>query len=327
MRKVGLFTALTGMTAGVLVVLLLRPWQPHSAGPDLETIAYPPDALADYMPPDAAGVLNFDLRRLREAPLTQGPLGPLLRRLVARTRAELSWLGLAGIDAWNDIDRFRVVLPAGDAGRPLWLVHGRIDPDRFQVGPKQLTPRVEGDKRVYQFTDPAVGPTLLAQAGDTLVVSAVPARLTAALADAAEPHAAVVQDPTVREPLEKVDHSRPVWLAVSLRALGDTGRMENRLLEALTGPVLRRSRTVEGGLAVGDDLRADMTFRAADEAAAAQLEKVLRDVVIIAEGAPLLPGADPDLLPLLTLLSTATVSRDGRAVQLHSRLTAEQLGP
>jgi hypothetical protein len=159
------------------------------------------------------------------------------------------------------------------------------------------------------------------------VVSALPARLTAALADAAEHHPAAVHDPTVRELLEKVDRSRPVWLAVSLRALGDTGRMDNRLLEALISPVLRRSRTVEGGLAVGQDLRADMTFRAGDETTAGQLDKVLRDVVMIAEGAPLLPGADPDLLPLLTLLSAATVSRDGSAVQLHGRLTAEQLGP
>jgi hypothetical protein len=325
MRKVGLFgVLLAGAAACVLVAVLLRPWEPRSAGPALETISYPPDALAEYVPADAAGVLSFDLHTLRETPLVRGRLGTPLRRLAARTMQELPWLGVAGLDLWQDVDRVRVVLPAGDAGRPLWMVHGRIDPARFQVGPGRLTPRTEGNKRLYEYADPVVGTAFLAPAGDTLVASPNRARLMTALDYAAEPHSMEAHDPTLRELLAHVDRTRPIWLALSLAALGDMGRPQDRLLSAVIGPVLRRSRTVAGGIVVGEDLRADFTFRAADEAAALQLEKAINDVIDVTKGALLL-GVDPDLLPLLTLVGAAEVSREGRDVRLRSQLSAEQL--
>jgi hypothetical protein len=327
MRKVGLWGVPAVAAAGVLVAVLLRPWQPHSADSAPASVDYPSDALAEYAPADAAGLLTFDLRALREASLARGRLEMPLRRLAGRVRAELPWLGLAGVDVWADIDRVRVALPAGDADRPLWMVHGRIDPGRFQLGPGRLTPRTADGKRLYEYIDAVTGPTFLAAAGDTLVVSPGKARLTAALDYAAEPHGAEARDPTLRGLLARVDRKQPVWLAVSLAALGDTGRIDNFLLSALISPVLRRARTVQGSIAVGEDVTADFTFRAADEAAAEQLERVLRGGIDVAAGARLLPGADADLLPLLALVSAGEVSRDGVAVRLHSLLSADQVGP
>jgi hypothetical protein len=327
MRKVGLWGALAVAAAGVLVAVLLRPWQPHSADSALASVDYPRDALAEYVPADAAGLLSFDLHALRQAPLARGRLETPLRRLAGRVQSELPWLGLAGVDVWADIDRVRVALPAGDADRPLWTVHGRIDSGRFQLGPGRLTPRTADGKRLYEYVDAVTGPTFLAPANDTLAVSPGQARLTAALDYAAEPHRTEARDPTLRESLGQVDRKRPVWLAVSLAALGDPGRIDNFLLSALISPVLRRARTVQGSIAVGEDVRADFTFRAADEAAAEELEKVLRGGIDVAAGARLLPGADVDLLPLLALVSAAEVSRDGVVVRLHSQLGADQLGP
>jgi hypothetical protein len=259
--------------------------------------------------------------------VVRGPFGESLRRLVRRSDRQLSWLWLAGIDPWKEIDRARVVLPVGEPARPLWLVHGRIDPDRFQVGPGRLVPHNEGGRRFYEYHDPVVGPTWLAPAGDTLVVSVGRARLLEALCDAAQPHPVTVRDPTLRELLTGVDRTRVLWLAASLEALGPTARVENRALDTMLGPVLRRARDVQGGVSAGEDLQAEFTFRTAHEDAAEQLEEVLKNIVTIAEGASLVPGADQDLLSLFQLLSAGETTRSGAAVTLRCRLNADMLVP
>jgi hypothetical protein len=354
-RKIGLFAVLASGAAAVLVFVLLRPSTPPTSGAvaDEAPASYTPGALADYVPADAAAVLSFDVKALRRSARLERWLGGLL----LRHQVDMPWVGLACIDPWEQIDHVRVVLPAGDPARPLWLVAGRIDPDRLQIGPGRLVLRTEGPHRLYEFHDPIVGPTFLAIAGDTLVVSASKARLEQALKYATRPNllgriitavgvsgptaphavsAALlavvnplalveVRDPTLGELLLKVDRTRPVWLAVSVGALGPVQKLDNRAAELILQPILKRSRSIEGGLEFGDDLRAELTFRAADAGSAEQLEQVLASVVAIAQGAPLLRGIERDLVPIFALLGSGQTSRDDDAVTLRCRLAAEQL--
>jgi hypothetical protein len=325
-RKVGLFAVLAAAAAALLLVLL-RGWGPWATSrvPE-DSTSYSADALADYTPGDAAVVLSVDLRQLRAAPVVRGRLEEPLRRLMSRAEAELPWLTRVGIDPWEGIDRVRVVLPAGQPSRPLWLVHGRIDPDRFEVGPGQMSAHAEGGRRLYQYRDPFAGLIWLAPAGDTLVVSAERSRVTAALDHAAQPVPVTVRDPVLRELLRRVDRTRPVWLAAALPALGPA-RPENRALGLVLGPVLRGARAVEGGLSAGEDVKVEFAFRTASEAAAEQLHKDLQDIAVLAQEAPLLLGGDRDLVLLFQLLGASAAARSDATVTLRCRLGAEQLGP
>jgi hypothetical protein len=53
----------------------------------------------------------------------------------------------------------------------------------------------------------------------------------------------------------------------------------------------------------------------------------LNNIVTIAQGASLLPGADKYLLHLFQLLGAGEMTRDGAAVTLHCRLPAEPQRP
>jgi hypothetical protein len=323
--KISLLAVLAGAALALLAVLLLR-FGGLATPPQNAAASYAADALADYLPADAAAVISLDLRGLRAAAVARGRLGEELRRLVYHSDVELPWLRLARVDPWKECDRVRVVLPAGEPTHPLWLVHGHIDPDRFEVGPAGLVPQSDGGRRLYEYRDPVLGPTWLATAGDTLVVSLGRARLLEALRHASEPHPTAVHDSTLRELLAKVDRTQALWLAASLEALGPM-RMQNRALNAMLGPVLRRARGIQGGVRAGEDLGAELTLDTANEAAAEQLEGVLKNVVTVAQGAALLPGADPDLAPLFQLLGTGEATRAGAVVTLRCKLTAEMLGP
>jgi hypothetical protein len=158
-------------------------------------------------------------------------------------------------------------------------------------------------------------------------VSAVPARLTAALDYAGRPEPVTFRRRAFAELLQQADQRQAVWLAVSLGDLGRVARMESRALDLVVRPLLEHTRELVGGLSAGDDLRAAFTFRAHNVEAASRLEVAIRSVVGLAEGAPLILGRDRDLLPLFQLLSTGETTRDATAVSLRCRLTTEQLPP
>jgi hypothetical protein len=327
LRKAGPWTALAGALLALAAWLAFRAWGPGAGDADDEAQdSFPPDALADYLPADSAAVVTVNVRTLLDAPVVRDHLEPALRRLVRRGTATEPWFGLAGVDPLADLDRLGVVFAARDPGRPLWLARGRFDPGRFQVGPGRLQAPARG-QRVYRYADPDAGTTLLAPVGDTLAVSTEPRRLADALDYAAHPHPVALRDPSLRALLDKVDRGQAVWLAASLDRLGPTDRLENRALELMLRPVLSHARGVEGGVSAGEDLRAAFTFHAADDGDARRLEEVLRNVIVVVQGAPLFLGSDRDLALLLRLVGSGETTREGTVVVLRCRLPADQLGP
>jgi hypothetical protein len=318
LRKIALFAVLIGAALALAAFLYLRYWSSTEPEP------FPPGALAGYLPEDSTVVLTLNLHPLLEAPVVRGPLEPPLRGLLRRGTTGQPWMELAGIDSFTDIDQIQVSFTAGDTEHPLWLVRGRISAARFQVGPDKLRPRIEHGRRVYEYVDPDFGPTLLALVGDTLVVSALPCRLEDALAYGGGPRPLRFRYPALAALLKQVDQKQAVWLAASLQDFGAFGGLKDWALKAAIRPVLAHATAVSGGVAVAEDLRAELAFRARDEDGARQLEEDLKREVEAASGVGLFVK-DKDLLPFFQLLGTGVVARDGAAVSLRCRLTAEQL--
>jgi hypothetical protein len=272
----------------------------------------PAEALADYLPTDAAGVFHLGIRQLREAPAAQ-PLLPSLRQLALRGQIELGWLGCARVDLAGADDLRAVLVAKGTAGTA-WFVRGPIDPERFQLGPKCLQERQVQGRRLWEYKEPD-GTLWQLWASPHLLIAASPPRMAELLAFRAVPVPSSERSTPVAPLLAGVDRTRPLWLAVSLQALGRLGRPENRTIDLIVGPILRYARTVTGGLSVGEEIRGDFVFTTANPEAARSLEEGLRSVLLLAEGAGLF--VDRDLQPLLRLLGGGEISRDGTTVTLR----------
>src|SRR6185437_5551269 len=126
-----------------------------------------------------------------------------------------------GINPLEDVDSIQMSFAPGVGGQPLWLIRGRVDRSRMQMGPDKLHETSLDRFRVWEYADrQANRTTLLASVGDMLVVSESRGRLLAALKHASDPRPSTVRDATLREMLAKVDRRQSLWLAVSIKSLG-----------------------------------------------------------------------------------------------------------
>jgi hypothetical protein len=273
--------------------------------------AIPVEALADYLPGDAAGVISLKVQQLLQAP-GAASLGPSLCKLASRAGVDLAWAATADIDFTN-LEEVRVVLPANAAARPLWFLRGAIDPTRFQKGPTGLRVRPEHGGRLWEHQGQQTGHWELYAGPDYLIV-APPAQMAQWLAAAASGATASTQAPAA-DLLPKVDRTQPFWLAVSFAALGPVQQPENFSLRLLLTPVVRHARTVAGGLSAGKALQGELTFTAADEQQAEALEQGLKNIQLVAEGASVL--LEVDFQPLLHFIGSGTTERHGTTVTLR----------
>jgi hypothetical protein len=321
-RKAAVVLAAVAALVVGLTLAFWKPWRGYPEGPVVEH--FPEGALDGYLPEDARGVLTVNLRPLLAAPAAREHFRKPLEQLIGRGEREHPWMGLLGVAPLTDLDRIQVVFCSRDRDRPLWLARGRFDAARLQTGPGKLRERIDEGFRVYEYPDPAAGRvTTLALAGDTLAASDDRARVYAALVYAAGSRKAVRVDPALEELLRKVDRGQVLWLAVSFDKLGRVGRLPSLGLDLMLRPVLNHARSARGGVTCGEDVRAEFHFEARDEAGADRLETGVRSACEAAGGASLLPGIEPHLLPLLRLLATGEVTRDGLEVRLRCRLTAD----
>jgi hypothetical protein len=329
------------IVVGVAIVLALAcalwEWRARVMGARAVVEQFPAGALDEYVPANAAAVLDLNLKQMGPSPVLRRHVKSSLDHLLKRATDNQSWAGLIGIEPFQDVEWLRVVFPSGDTTNPLWVAKGHFDPARFQVGPGKLRPRVVGRFRVFECADKTKGGTVtLALAGDYLVASDSQPYVLDVLDHAADGKPSGPADDALRDLLRAVDKKQSVWLAVSLAKLGRVPSLHSRAAEIVLRPVFNHARAAQGGINCGDDLQAQFTLQARDEAAAASLERSLKSSAAtardLADGWQLsqrlgLVKGESDLLPVLRLVGAGEVSRDGATVRLRCRLPANQLGP
>jgi hypothetical protein len=277
--------------------------------------AFPPGALDDYLPHDAAAVVAINLKELRDKGLFDKPLGKELHEALTTDDVGLPF-HLLGVDPAADVDAVRLAFSARDHGRPLVLLRGRFDRDRFRTEPGQLEEFRDGGFRLYRFKN-AGRETTLAQAGDTLVAGLARSRVIAALRHASGKEAATLTDDRFKAILDKVDRKRAVWFAANLARLG---RPPQLLFEAQLRPIFEVTQTLSGGVTWTENLRAVIDFTTRGDGEAVKLESHVLDVVRFARLAELLPVREEFAKVFLRLLANAEVRREGKEVTLRARI-------
>ncbi|HTU19684.1 MAG TPA: hypothetical protein VMG10_16605 [Gemmataceae bacterium] len=287
---------------------------------------FPTSVLADYVPEDSEAVLAVHVDQLRESPMGRRHLAPILHHLIRQAGGRLRWMDLLGIKPFEDLDYIQISFAPAVGGQPLWLVRGRLDRSRIQIGPDKLQETSLDRFRVWQCTDREVKQTtLLATVGDMLVVSESRGRLLAALKQASDPRPIAVRDATLREMLAAVDRQQALWLAASIKGLGSIAAVEDYMVKLVLSPLLAHAESVHGGLTCAEDVRIELHLRSATAEDAASLERALQSRCEAAPGAALWLGRNKAFLPLLRLLGSGKISREGNSVLLRCRLAAEEL--
>jgi hypothetical protein len=288
---------------------------------------FPADALADYLPPDAVGLLTVNVRQILDSPTVAGPLRDGLARLIHKDSGGQQWLHLLGIDPLADVDCFQMIYRRGAPGQPLVLTRGRFQPARFRLGADGLQEVRDGPGdqfRLYEFRDAdEERATALALAGDYLVACDSRRSVVDALNAALAPDKVTAADKSLHQALARVDRKQEVWLSVPLARLGPIPRLSNKGLELILRPVFRLATNVEGGLSCDKDVRGEFRFTTATDQDAEQLDTALKSVCELAQTAPLLLGKDKDVKPFLALLATGATSRVGTSVVLRCRWTPD----
>lgn len=316
---------LAGMAGGALIILLVflfRDRLPWFGGDDAGN-GFPTGFLADYIPEDSEAVVGVNVRSLRESPVARLHLVPLWQHLVRQAGRRLRWMELLGLNTLDDLDTIQISFAPKDGAQPLWLMSGRLDRTRFQIGPNKLSETTLDRFRVWEYTDEtAKRTTLLAPVGDMLVIGETERRVRAAL----NPQAVAVRDARLRQLLTKVDRQQAAWLAVSIESLGPLGDLKEF---SMIRPLLGHAESVRGGITCAEDVRADFAFGTATDGDAVRLETSLKSICDIAAvpGAALLLGLgrQKELMPLLRFLAAGNISREEQTIWLRSRLTEEQL--
>ncbi len=320
-----------GVTVIVLVLLLgflFRDRIPDLwRADDVSDNTFPAGALSDYVPEDSEAVLAVNLRELRETPTGRRLLEPALKRLVLEKDERFDWIDCLGVHPLDDLDFLQISFAPSRGEQPLWLARGRFDPSRFQIGPGKLQKKTLDHFRVWEYAArPSKRVTSLALVGDALVAGETPTRLIVALRQASNPHLIIIRDRTLRELLTKADRRQNVWLVASLRKVGPAARIHNFMLQSILNPLFNQAEGVHGGLTCAEDVRAEFHFRTATEDGAAKLEMELNNIVLLAQGAPVLWSQEKELLPLLRLIAAGQVSREKNTISLRCRLAGNELG-
>ncbi len=285
----------------------------------------PDGVLADYVPEDSAAVLVVDVRQLREMPMGRQYLWPTIQQLARQIEHRLPWLKLMGINLPDDSDTLRISFASKGGGEPILLARGQFDRSRLQIGPNKLQESTLDHFRIWEFREPdAKQAALIALVGDTLVVSETRNRVQAALRQASDPQPIRVREGILRQQLAKVDCRQSLWLAASMKNLDSISQVDNYLIRMILRPLVAHAQSVYGGIACAEDLQAELHFSTSTDDDADHLEADLKSICEAAPGITLLRRKN-ELLPLLRLLAAGQVSREGKSILFHCRLTADQL--
>jgi hypothetical protein len=309
------------LSAGLLVVGLTGFWGP--AGPTYDH--FPGGALVGYLPEDTAAVISLQPGELLQAPVVRQHFAGPLRAVLMHDRNLQSALRPLGLDLFRDLDSAQFLFAARDPFRPLVLLRGRFEPERFQLSPDRLKELRGGPGDRYRLFEAPKGGLTIAPVAETLAFSFSKKRLDTALDFAAGVTHGELKDSKMRELLARVNSDDQISMAVSFRRLGKVPRLADALMERLLRPVFDHADSVVGGVKFRDNARGWFRFRANKDSDADELARHLQGVIDLARGARFIPGLSNDWLTLAKLVAAAEVERDGMTVLLRLDLPGETL--
>jgi hypothetical protein len=313
----------------VAVVVAIVGWRRGwlSGEPKYDT----PALSAAYLPADTGAVVHVNLRELQDSKGVNKEVGPALQNLLDQL-APHDLRDALGVDPAHDIDWMQLTLHPGPADYPLemmLLLAGKFEPAKFKLTPKGLRQISKpGDRyRLYELPDERLLHPLTLTTGDHMVLlSDRPARVTAALTDAAEGKPPVLEDAALAEQVQKIDRQQTIWGVASLKKLKQ-GRslppFPSQVLDFYLQPIMEKTDLVYGGITCGNDIDGTVHFQTDSDDKAKALEKYLKDQCESASAAYRLAKllrSNNEYLPLLQFLGTGKVTRDGQLVTLHCHL-------
>jgi hypothetical protein len=312
-----IFLAIGSVVVLVLVGVVTN-WQWHWLGgePAYET----PAVNADYLPPDTVAVLHVNLREVQDSKYVSKEFQSLLS-LVYQNLPTAEMRQHLGVDLREDVDWVRLAVTASDGANPLVILSGRFDPAKFKPtkdGPLRQVNRPGDRHRLYELPAPKLEMTFtLAPAGDLLLMCGKPAPVTDALRHAGEAPPPL-EDAKLAELLTKVDRSRSIWGAASLKKW-KPAPLNVFLVGAAVKTVIDNTEGVYGGVTCGDAVEGTVYFLTAAGGKAAEVEQALDRLCALAKGFGLV------VLPdwrgaVVKIVGAGEVKRNGDTVVLRCRL-------
>jgi hypothetical protein len=323
------------LATGVVVLVLagvVTNWKWHwlGGGSTYETPTVDPD----YLPADTVAVLHVNLRETQDSKYVNQEFRPVLRLVYDNLPTDEMQQSL-GVDVARDVDWMRLAVPAGDGTNPLVILSGRFDPAKFKPakdGPLRQVNKPGDHYRLYELQAPELRMTFtVAPAGNLLLLSGKPARVTEALGHPAGT-APALEDAALEELLKKIDRKQSIWGATALKKLQLVEQRGSPPVVKYLLSIFRNAEALYGGLTCGEDeVHGTVYIRADSEEEAADLERQLRVICETAKGdtaaahiALSLLRPPPPLRPVLQLLGTGKVTREGDTVSLRCRLPEEK---
>lgn len=271
----------------------------------LRSATFPQDeALLEYVPAAAAGVLIIDTHRLDPSAL--GPEEGAARTYLTRTRDEIK--KATGIDLWFDVDKIAIA-PS------LVVARGRFSQRSLAERLAEHHYAEVEHKGVKLLV--RAGEDALAVVGSSILLYGDEASLRAGIDAEASDTALADQDP-VTERLSAVGWEHPVLGTVQIN---DKKPSVREILAGSTGP-----RAVTLGVELGAGLTMKAAIESASQSSAEELRKLLEEKR--ADAGALRTVAGPELGPLLADVASRakiTVPAGSSQVAVQLNLTPEEL--
>lgn len=183
----------TRLALAAMLAALLAPLAP-SAEPD------------KYLPADATLVVHVNVRQVLDSPLGKKYAPEMISAALRQNGQVQQLLQNAGVDPLKDVDALSVAAPGASTDGAVVVVHGRIDPERFQKS-AGLKIHKEGALTVYEGKHGSDAAFATFPAPGTLLLS----HSRSALASAASGTARLGKD--IAAVVEKVDGRQSIWAA------------------------------------------------------------------------------------------------------------------
>lgn len=311
---------LGGVVAVVVVLFFLgKVLSPKEQTIDEEVELVHPLILPTYIPAETALVIGIDFQQWHKSPLLtdeknrNSPLPANFQGL----------LHLLGMDAEQDLETARLMIPTGAFDRSLILAKGRFDKDNFLTGPRGLHKQTEGNGRLYRHVsaDRKKDPLYVAFESPYFLMGGNREAVLGGLSDTQSP---VIRNEDARAALEAVDRSQMLWIAGTLTDLGTLPKLPDATMERALRSILKGTKRLVGGIArTKTNLTMKFSFQTASEAEALELAKHLKEQqdnfnLVLA----FTPAKNKPARLWLRLFGKAKLERKGIVVTLHHQIPA-----